>query len=448
MTGGPVSVVAPGSDAGQAGVRSGDVLLSINGHPLHDVLDYQFYAAEEELELEVLREGRTLSFDIERSLGQDLGIEFAAPTFDGIRRCVNRCDFCFVRQMPSGLRSTLYVRDDDYRYSFLYGNFITLTNLNEDDWIRLSEQRLSPLYVSVHATDLALRRTLLGNPSAPDILSQLRRLGSLGIRVHTQIVLCPGLNGGEALAQTVSDLAALRPAVESVAIVPIGLTRYHVGAMVPVSRAEAGDLVERYGAGRAESCCAPDTEGMVHLSDEIYFLAGQEVPPASEYRGFPQLENGVGLTRLFLDEWAGMRLSIAPGRAPYENIAVACGTLFEGVMRRVAGEMEQALGVRITVCPVVNRFFGDRVTVSGLLTGEDVVRTMCKQPKPDLLLLSRAMLDDAGERTLDEWDLERMADELDTDVRTGEGPADMIGIITGEAVTEANQPQEGLLCAG
>jgi putative radical SAM enzyme (TIGR03279 family) len=223
--------VEPGSLAARAGLEPGDELLAINDHPLRDIIDVQFYGAEEVLVLSGARDGEQWRVELERAYDQDLGLSFVNPTFDvDIRRCANNCDFCFVKQNARGMRPSLYIKDDDYRYSFLFGNFVTLTNLTADDWTRLEEQRLSPLYVSVHATALAVRRRFLSHSSAPDILEQLHRLAGLGIEVHTQVVLVPGLNDGDHFKQTVSDLAALhQQPVASVGIVPIGLTRYHPG---------------------------------------------------------------------------------------------------------------------------------------------------------------------------------------------------------------------------
>ena len=446
--GGRVTGVAAGSDAERIGIQVGDQLLAINGHPLRDVLDYQFYAAEDELEVTVLRKGQTLSIELERQHGKDLGIEFGAPTFDAMRRCVNQCDFCFVNQMPRGLRSSLYVKDDDYRHSFLYGNYVTLTNLSDEDWVRLAEQRLSPLYVSVHATDADLRRSLLGNPSAPDILPQLRRLGESGIRVHAQIVVCPGLNDGDALAQSVSDLTGLWPTVESVAIVPVGLTRFHRGGVRPVGKGQGGRLVERYGPEGASAIRAPTGAPMVHLSDEIYFLAGRPVPDLAHYGGFPQLENGVGLTRIFLDEWERVRHEAAGRDAVYSSVVMVSGTLFSPLLEDVAEELGRTWRIPITVCAVANRLFGCQVTVSGLLAGEDVAETLGGGLEAELVVVPRSMLDSSRRVTLDGWDLGRLAGSVGTRVKAGEGPADLVRILTGGGEAEDEQGQEGLACAG
>ena len=229
MFGGIIAEVAPESLAARAGLQPGDELVFINGHPLRDVIDVQFYAADERLTLEAWRGGETLIFEIERLYGEPLGLSFPDLTFDGVRRCDNRCEFCFVTQMPPGQRSPLYVKDDDYRYSFLTGSYVTLTNVDEADWVRISEQNLSPLYVSIHATDPDLRRRILRNPDAPNVIEQLHRLAALDVRVHTQIVVVPGVNDGPHIDRSIRDLAEMYPAVQSVSVVPVGLTRLHRG---------------------------------------------------------------------------------------------------------------------------------------------------------------------------------------------------------------------------
>jgi len=417
VEGGLVAAVSEGSLSEEMGIRSGDEVLSIDGHVLRDVIDYQYYAAEEDLEMVVRRKGVTRHFSLRRKYGEDLGIEFTSPVFNGMRHCSNQCEFCFVNQMPPGLRRSLYVKDDDYRYSFLYGNFITLSNLTDNDWVRLAQQRLSPLYVSVHATDAAIRRRLLRNPTTPDIVPQLIRLGNLGIKVHAQIVVCPGVNDGDVLEQTITDLVGLWPVVVSIAIVPVGLTRFYKGKIRTLAREDACRLIERYGASQSARYRCLYGVGLVYLADEVYFLAGEPMPAAHEYDDYPQLENGVGLTRLFLDEWDELRAEVTGGSATYANVAIATGTLFAPLMDQIAGEMERVLGVGISVHPVVNRFFGSMVTVAGLLTGQDVVHAFRGKSRPDLLLLPGAMFDNAGRRrTIDDWDQDRIAEEVGTTI--------------------------------
>jgi len=426
VEGGLVAAVSEGSLAEEIGIRSGDEVLSIDGHVLRDVIDYQYYAAEEDLEIVVRRKGGTRHFSLRREYGEDLGIEFTSPVFNGMRHCSNQCEFCFVNQMPPGLRRSLYVKDDDFRYSFLYGNFITLSNLTDNDWARLAQQRLSPLYVSVHATDAALRRRLLCNPTAPDIVPQLIRLGDLGIKVHAQIVVCPGLNDGDVLEQTITDLVELWPVIVSIAIVPVGLTRFHKGKIRTLAREDAYRLIVRYGADQSAKYRCLCGIGLVYLADEVYFLAGEPVPAAYDYDDYPQLENGVGLTRLFLDEWDELRAEVTGGSATYANaaianaaianVAIATGTLFAPLMVQIAEEMERVSGAGISVHPVVNRFFGSMVTVAGLLTGHDVVHEFRGKSSPDLLLLPRAMFDSAGRRTIDDWDKDRIAEEIGTTI--------------------------------
>jgi len=408
---GIVAAVALGSLADKAGIRAGDEIVSINGHLLRDVIDYQFYSADEQLEIATRRNGQEFTYQLVRGYGDDVGIEFTAPTFDGLRRCHCRCVFCFVQQMPPGMRPSLYVKDDDYRYSFLFGNYVTLTDLTDEDWARLEEQRLSPLYVSVHATELELRRRILGHPNAPDIVAQLRGLGHLGIEVHTQIVLTPGLNDGAALTRTISDLAALRQTVRSIAIVPVGLTRFQRRGLCPLTPAEAAELVQRVGVHHARFRRERGI-GLVYLSDEIYLLAGQPVPPAEAYDGFPQLENGVGLTRQLLDEWDALRDEATSIRPAYRRATVVCGALIAPALQPILAELGTLAGAEFRLVSVPNRLFGPTVTVSGLLTAGDVLAALRRRDLGELVVLPRVMLDAAGERTLDDRTPEEIAREL------------------------------------
>jgi putative radical SAM enzyme (TIGR03279 family) len=384
--GGVIAAVEPGTLGSDIGLRPGDQLLAINDHPLRDIIDVQFYGAEEVLTLLVERDGEPWLIEVERDYDEALGLSFINPTFDiDIRRCANNCDFCFVKQNAPGMRRPLYVKDDDYRYSFLYGNFVTLTNLTGDDWSRLEEQRLSPLYVSVHATDLTLRRRLLAREDAPDVLAQLRRLARLGIEVHAQVVLVPGLNDGEHLAQTVADLATLYPEpVLSVSVVPVGLTRYHRGPCRTYTPAEAQAVLDQVAPWREESRA---TRGctFVHPSDEWYLVAGRGVPPADRYDGFPQVENGVGMVRQLLDEWAELGANL-PG-TPLKPATVVSGTLVAPLMARIVAELTTRTGAQLELVPVVNRFFGAVTTVSGLLTGQDVVDALRDRALGEMVLL-------------------------------------------------------------
>ncbi|MFQ5812573.1 MAG: DUF512 domain-containing protein [Anaerolineae bacterium] len=420
-TGEVIAEVRSGSIAAELGLRPGDALLSINGHVLRDVIDYRFYGAEEELELVVERGGERIVYQVERGYDQELGLEFAEPTNDGLRRCNNRCEFCFFKGMPPGMRHSLYIKDDDYRYSFLFGNFITLTNLTEDDWERLAEQRLSPLYVSVHATDPALRRRILGNPAAPDVVGQLKRLGSLGIQVHAQIVLIPGFNDGQHLARTVADLAALHPTVQSIAVVPLGLTKYHPCPFCLYGPEEARPIVAQIAAWQREYRRQHGLN-LVHASDEWYLLAGLEVPPAEEYDGFPQLENGVGLTRVFLDEefrFSGFGFRVG-------KVTLVCGTLIAPLLERKAAGLS---GVAVEVVPVENRFFGPTVTVSGLLTGWDVIEALQDRDLGDVVFLPRAMFDAAGELTLDDMSPAAIGERLGVRVEVAGTMKEVVGLL-------------------
>ena len=380
MPGGLIATVAPGSLAERVGLQSEDELLAINGQRVRDVIDVQFYAAEERLALRVRRDGREFTVRAERRYGEPLGLEFEQPTFDGIRRCSNSCEFCFVVQMAPGLRRSLYVKDDDYRHSFLFGNYVTLTNLEQADWERIGEQSLSPLYVSVHATEPDLRRRMFHNPIAPDVMAQLRRLAALGIEAHTQIVVVPGLNDGAHLDRSIADLAGLAPAVRSISIVPVGVTRYHRGGcrvhtdgeMRAVFEQVTGWQVwlhERLGAN------------LVYLSDEWYLRLGEEIPPAEAYDGLDLLENGVGLVRGFLDKWPVLQSAISNLQSPTSNlqlptpgVTLVTGELFAPLLRRLTANM-----AGVEVVPVANRFFGEAVTVAGLLTGQDVVAQLRKR---------------------------------------------------------------------
>lgn len=412
-SGGEIASVAPGSLGEELGLRPGDWLLSINGHRLRDVIDCRFYAAEEHLELGLRRGDEQMTIEAQREYGQELGLDFVQPIFDGMRRCTNACEFCFIAQLPSGLRPSLYIRDDDYRLSFLTGSFVTLTNLVDSDWERLAKQRLGPLYVSVHATDPVLRRRIFDR-DVPDIRQQLRRLGEMGIHVHAQVVLIPDVNDGEHLKRTLLELAELYPTVESVVLVPVGLTKYHRGGCRTQSAAEARGLLVQCVTWQQDYRRQWGV-GFVYPADEWYLLAGEQVPLAGAYDGFPQLENGVGLVRELMDDWEHVRGCLEIGRSMADRgseLTLVCGTLIAPLLRGIGDELSALTELSIEVIPVVNHFFGPTVTVSGLLTGQDVISALSGRDLGDAAVLPRAMFDARGERTLDDWTPGQLSEQL------------------------------------
>ncbi|GIV96603.1 MAG: hypothetical protein KatS3mg057_1260 [Herpetosiphonaceae bacterium] len=499
-SGGTIVAVEPQSTAAALGLRPGDQLLSVNGHVLRDIIDYQFAIAKESVDLVIRRDGNELQLRIDKDPADMLGIEFSEPLFDRLRTCNNKCPFCFLTQMPKGMRRTLYLKDDDYRLSFLYGNFVTLTNLKEDDWRRIEEQKLGPMYVSVHATDRALRAILLGKPDVPDVLEQIRRLGDLGIDVHTQVVCCPGVNDGPALAQTVEDLAALYPIVQTISAVPVGLTKYRFNGKAPQTiraaiqvherpewidtnwerqplweealRRQVTDrrlteeqaralLEEKYGdAGGFCSRLGVATEVplrtyrpeeaaavidllepyqqrywheyetyLVYPSDEFYLLCGRETPPAYVYEGYQQHENGVGMVRKFLDEWEEIERRLPARLSEARRMLIVCGTLAAPVLQRIVDRLNRIEGLRVVLRPVVNEFFGDMVTVSGLLTGQDVVAALGYQQDTDLVVLPRVMFDYRGERTIDEYTPEQIGAEIGAPLALAATPYELLQLV-------------------
>ncbi len=415
--GGLIRSTTPGGLAESVGLRPGDRLLAVDGHPLRDAVDFQFYAAEERFRLTVQRDEEVIEVAVARRPQEDFGLEFQQTAFDGVRTCNNRCFFCFLRGLPRGLRPSLYLRDDDYRLSFSHGNFITLTNLTARDWQRLEEQRLSPLNVSVHATEPELRRRMLDNPRAPDVLEQLRRLAALGIRVNAQVVVCPGINDGEHLARTVHDLAALYPAVQSIGLVPVGATRYaEEGLSDEERRGMAAPTPEyvrqviRWARPWQQAFRRRWGAGLVYLADEYYLVAGQRLPAAARYDGYPQYENGIGMTRSLIDDWRRLRRRLQR-RAAFRTrkVTLVSGKLIAPTLQGLARELAALTGIDAAVIPVESRFWGSRVTVSGLLVASDIIESLRGAALGDLVVLPRHSLDHAGERFLDDGTPEQIA---------------------------------------
>jgi putative radical SAM enzyme (TIGR03279 family) len=411
MPAGLIATVSPGSLAERVGLRPGDELHSIDDRPVRDVIDVRFYAAEERLTLRVRRQGRgAFTIKAERRYDEPLGLAFEQPTFDGIRRCANRCEFCFVTQMPPRLRRSLYVKDDDYRYSFLFGSYVTLTGLEEADWQRIGEQHLSPLYVSVHATDLDLRRRILHRADAADVMDQLGRLIDLEIEVHTQIVVIPGLNDGRHLDRSIDALVELYPGVRSLSVVPVGLTRFHEGGCRVPTDAEMREVFRQVSAWQAR-LRAQIGVGFVYLSDEWYLRLGKDVPPLAAYDGLDLAENGVGLTRQFLET---LGRGAGPRTEDHGSRTLVTGTLFAPVLQRV-----MAGSAAVDVVSIANDFFGDTVTVAGLLTGQDVVGQLRGQDLGDVVVRPPAMFGGPEGQSLDEMWPPAIGEALEREVVVG-----------------------------
>ncbi len=387
-----VQSVSPDTLGAELALAPGTELLAIDGRPLEDFLDWEFLSAEEHFVLLArLPDGETIEYDVERPEGLPMGVGLEPPR---IRRCANRCDFCFVDGLPEGLRENLYIRDDDYRLSFRYGNFATLTNLKPKDVARILEYRLSPLYVSVHATDPVIRRRLLRNPRAPAILPQLRSLAAGGIRFHTQIVLQPGVNDGAVLEQSLEDLWALGDPVLSVSVVPVGLTDFSKLHLVHEPGRDACraavEVVHRH-AARAERARG---HRWVHGSDELYLVADRELPPAEWYGDFEQVENGVGSVRYLQRRVAayGDALPRLPGR----RVGILTGTAMGRLMPRVVAELEARTAARFEVIVLANELFGPSVTTAALLPGRAFAQALADRRDLDLALLPAEAVNEAG----------------------------------------------------
>ena len=406
-----IESVMPGSYAAELGLDAGDRLLRINDREINDLVDYHLGIEAEHLVLEVLRQDDEVwEYELEKYVQEDIGLDVEHPQ---PRQCGNQCLFCFVHQLPKGLRRSLYIKDEDYRFSFLYGSYITLTNLSAEDLQRILADRLSPLYVSVHATDQRLREKLLGT-SVPAILPLLEQLTGAGIVLHCQVVLCPGLNDGYALQQTIEDLARFHPQIASLAVVPVGLTRYrgNLPALESLSQADAVACLQTITRFQQRFLNSLGSR-FVFAADEIYQLAGQEIPPLSEYEDCPQIENGVGMTAQFRQQAAEVLLEAEP--LQLEQVALVTGRLFAGELEAFADRLSLRTGVHCRLLKVDNRFFGDRVTVSGLVTGRDLLFQArdagidCPLLVPDVMLKNEQVF-------LDDFSLRDLSDALQVPV--------------------------------
>jgi putative radical SAM enzyme (TIGR03279 family) len=417
-----VTAVQPDSIASELGLREGTQLLSVNGRELDDFLDWEFLTAEEEFLLHVRQpDGEEIEYDIERPLGEPLGLDLEPPR---IRRCANRCDFCFVDGLPEGLRDVLYIRDDDYRLSFRYGNFATLTNLKPQDERRIIEYRLSPLYVSVHATDPVVRRYLLRNPLAPEIIPQLRRFAEQGIEFHTQIVLSPGVNDGAVLSQTLQDLYQFGPAILGCSVVPVGLTEYSKHQLVrEPTAAECRAAIQLI-----EECAeiALRERGMhwAFGADELYLRARVELPPAEIYDGFDQIENGVGAVRWLQQSISASAATLTGWKG--RRIGVVTGTAMAELMPMVLEPLAATTGASFELIPIVNSLFGSRVTTAGLLPGAAVQAALENRRDLELVLLPGESLND-NNLFIDSMNLGVLAASVPMELRPSKNFSDALG---------------------
>lgn len=407
-----IESLEPLSPAAEAGLRPGDHILALNGHPLQDIIDYQFYFEEGANHLEIERDGRRLAVQLHAAAGADPGISFSTAVFDRVRTCRSRCIFCFVDQLPRGLRAPLYLKDDDCRLSFLYGNFITLGNLRDDDIGRILNQRLSPLYISVHAADPELRSRLMGTSVADAArgLDILRRLGKAGIKTHVQVVLCPGTNDGAVLEQTVIELSDKYPNVGSVGVVPVAVAAEfpagHAGhsrrqrkpqPLRPVTPADCEAIIRSVTAWQKHFRHEREA-GFVYAADEFYLRAGLPLPPVEAYDDFPHYENGVGIAASFMTEAGGIIKSLLDQSQAASRVFLLSGELAAGLVRDIAAGLTKTLGVDIRPLAAGNRTFGPHVTVTGLLGGKDILDAAQSAGlgPGDLLLIPRFCVNDGA----------------------------------------------------
>lgn len=403
-----IESVEPGSYAAELGLDSGDRLLAVNQVTIEDLVDYHRSIEADRLMLEVLRQDDEIwELEIEKAPQEDLGLNLEHPQ---PRQCGNNCIFCFVHQLPKGMRRSLYIKDEDYRFSYLYGSYITLSNLLEQDFQRIIEQQLSPLYVSVHATDDQLRQRLLGC-AAPPILPLIQRLAAGGIELHCQIVLCPGINDGAALEKSIADLAAFYPQVASLAVVPVGLTehRHQLPSLRTLSVADA-DAALKMITHYQQKYLAEKGSRFVFAADEIYLQADAAIPDLVCYEELAQLENGVGLIAQFRQQAAEVLLEAEP--LTLGKVSLVTGLSFCRELQDFSARLAIRTGIELSVLPVANEFFGANVTVAGLLTGADLIEQLAAQDLGEGLLLPDVMLKEGEQVLLDDLTIDALADQL------------------------------------
>jgi len=401
-----IEEILPGSLAEKSGLLAGDILISINSHMLRDPIDFMYYSGDDNLDMKVRREDKEFDIKITRKDEIEFGIEFKCLK---VTTCRNNCMFCFVRQLPKGLRKTLYIKDEDYRMSFLYGNYITLSNLSAADKKRIVEQRLSPLYISVHSTNRPVRNKLLGNPKGPDIMKELKFFFDNKLRFNAQIVLCPGYNDGKELQQTINNLYRFYPYVLSIAVVPVGLTMHRKQNIRPVEKEDAEQALKTIGTAQ-KRFLKKHGNPIVYGADELYLKAGRPLPPLKEYGDLYQIENGVGMVPLFLSQTKKVKIPrILPHKKKFLTFT---GVSFYPFLKKFTDKIMEKSNVILDVFPVENRFFGKSITVAGLLTGRDVIKTILDSTDGYEMILVPDVVLNSDDKFLDDVTLSDIKDAL------------------------------------
>jgi putative radical SAM enzyme (TIGR03279 family) len=399
-----IESVIKGSIAERSGLLCNDKIISINGHEVKDEIDLIFYGSEPFIELLIKRKDELMNIHIKNDEQSNLGIILKPFR---IKTCRNRCIFCFVTQLPKGLRKTLYIKDEDYRMSFLYGNYITLTNLSENDKKRIVEQRLSPLYISVHSTDKDIRNRLIGNPSAPDIKKEIKFFASHRIRMHVQVVLCPGYNDDKELERTIRDLYKFYPYVASIAIVPVGITAHRRESIKTVDKNDAIKAIEIIQKFQARFK-RRHGDNIVYAADELYIKAEKAFPPISDYGDLPQIENGIGMIPLFMHRAKRLKIPALPQNG--KRFVTFTGISFYPYLTRFTERLNKN-GINIEVIPIENTFFGSTITVTGLLTGRDIISSLSGILKDDdIFLIPDVTLREANDMFLDDVSVQDIND--------------------------------------
>jgi putative radical SAM enzyme (TIGR03279 family) len=417
-----ITKVLADSIASEIGFEPGDAIISINGQPPRDLIDYQFLCADEILELEVLdSRGKVHQIEIEKDYDDDLGLEFETALFDGLIQCNNRCPFCFIDQQPPGKRETLYLKDDDYRLSFLYGSYLTLTNLPQREWERIAQMRLSPLYVSVHATEPDVRIRLLKNARAGEILKQLQWFQENRLQIHAQVVVCPGINDGQHLEKTLQDLTQFTrgeiPTVASVAVVPVGLTRFRPveDELIPVTPEKAAEVIDQVQTIQ-EKLQQKQRKNSVWLADEWFLIARQELPPTSHYEDYPQIGNGVGSIRKFLQEFETAIAKFPNSRQTPRKYTWVVGNAVEVAFRPVVQRLNQISGLTVEMVALCSQYWGQTISVTGLLTGQDLLESLKGKDLGDGILLPSVMLKHEDTLFLDDMSVGELSAQLNVPI--------------------------------